>query len=62
MYSLSSFILSDILSEKSIINFPPAPTHSDQESNLIGSVIVLLQKPVIAEHIVKASINFIMMA
>ena len=40
------------------INLPPAPTHSDHELNSVGSVEVLLQKPVIAEQILNAKINF----
>ena len=38
---------------------PPALTHSAHESNLVGSVDVLLHNPVIAEQTVNAKINFI---
>ena len=58
MYNFLSSIVSFISIEKLCINLPPAPTHSDQELNSVGKVIVLLQYPVIAEHIEKASINF----
>ena len=51
-------ILSFISTEKVWINLPPAPTHSDHELNSVGNVEVLLQKPVKAEQILNASINF----
>ena len=59
MYVFSLLILSAISTENVCINFPPAPTHSDHESNFVGSVAVLLQKPEMAEQTVNAKINFI---